>query len=225
MNKAENKTSEHKEPLFSLKTTVSAQEVEGLNSRVYETLRTKIEGLNRKGYDTWDLETELLRLDTARREVSSSLKCITNLINKAELKKEEESYMSNVQVGDYIKIINTTPFDEAVGILVGNIEKVTEVFGDVVYIASGFGNECSVAHMNYVKLSDAEIKSYFENIKLFKSKRKLVADIISIVEESAYQDSKSAIEELNQAKSCLDELIALEKEILVKEMKAKNEHC
>lgn len=225
MNKAENKTSEHKELLFNLKTTVSVQEVEGLNNRVYETLRTKIEGLNRKGYDTWDLETELLRLDTARREVSSSLKCITNLINKAELKKEEESYMNNVQVGDYIKIISTTPFDEAVGILVGNIEKVTEVFGDVVYIASGFGNECSVAHMNYVKLSDAEIKSHFENIELFKSKRKLVADIVSIVEESAYQDSKSAIEELNQAKSCLDELIALEKEIIVKEMKDKNEHC
>lgn len=136
----------------------------------------------------------------------------------------EKYYMSNVQVGDYIKIINTTPFDEAVGILVGNVEKVTEVFGDVVYIASGFGNECSVSPKHYVKLSDTEIKSYFENIELFKSKRKLVADIISIVEESAYQDSKSAIEELNQAKSCLDELIALEKEILAKEMKAKDEH-
>ena len=131
--------------------------------------------------------------------------------------------MSKVQVGDYIKIINTTPFDEAVGILVGNIEKVTEVFGDVVYIASGFGNECSVSHKHYVKLSDTEIKSYFENIELFKSKRKLVADIISIVEESSYQDSKGAIEELNQAKSCLDELIALEKEILAKDMKTKDE--
>lgn len=133
--------------------------------------------------------------------------------------------MSNVQVGDYIKIINNTPFDEAVGILVGNVEKVTEVFGDVVYITSGFGNECNVSPKHYVKLSDTEIKSYFENIKLFKSKRKLVADIISLVEESSYQDSKGAIEELNQAKSCLNELIALEKEILVKEMKTKNEQC
>ena len=223
MNKTENKTNTHKEPLFNFKTTVNAQEVEGLNNRMYETLRTKIEGLKRKGYDTWDLETELLKLDTARREVSSSLKCIANLIGKIEPKKEEESYMSKVQVGDYIKIINTTPFDEAVGILVGNVKKVTEVSGDVVYIASGFGNECSVSPKHYVKLSDAEIDSYFENIELFKSKRKLVADIISIVEESAYQDSKSAIEELNQAKSCLDELIALEKEILAKDMKTKDE--
>ena len=87
MNKTENKTNEHKEPLFSLNTTVSAQKVEGLNNRVYDTLRTKIEGLKRKGYDAWDLETELLRLDTARREVSSSLKCITNLIGKVEPKK------------------------------------------------------------------------------------------------------------------------------------------
>ena len=51
MNKTENKTSEHKEPLFSFKTTVSSQEVEGLNNCVYGTLRTKIEGLKQKGYE------------------------------------------------------------------------------------------------------------------------------------------------------------------------------
>ena len=97
MNKTENKTNTHKEPLFSLKTTVSAQEVEGLNNRVYETLRTKIKDLKQKGYDTWDLETELLRLDTARREVSSSLKCIANLIGKVELKKEEDCEMNTIK--------------------------------------------------------------------------------------------------------------------------------
>ena len=97
MNKTENKTNTHKEPLFNFKTTVSIQEIEGLNNRVHETLRTKIEGLNRKGYDTWDLETELLRLDTARREVSSSLKCIANLIGKVELKKEGDCEMNTVK--------------------------------------------------------------------------------------------------------------------------------
>lgn len=91
MSKAENKTSEHKEPLFSLKTTVSVQEVEGLNNHVYGTLHAKIKELKQKGYDTWDLETELLRLDTARREVSSSLKCIANLIGKVGLEKKSET--------------------------------------------------------------------------------------------------------------------------------------
>lgn len=99
MNKTENKTNTHKEPLFSFKTTVNTLEVEGLNNHVYDTLNTKIEDLKQKGYDTWDLETELLRLDTARREVSSSLKCIANLIGKTELKKE----------GDYCEM-NTVKF-------------------------------------------------------------------------------------------------------------------
>lgn len=97
MRTTEKKVNIHKEPLFSFKTAVSVKEVEGLNNRMYETLRTKIEDLKRKGYDTWDLETELLRLDTARREVSSSLKCITNLIGKAEPKKEEENHTNTVK--------------------------------------------------------------------------------------------------------------------------------
>lgn len=97
MNKTENKTNTHKEPLFSFKTTVSTLEVEGLNNCVYGTLHAKIKDLKQKGYDTWDLETELLRLDTARREVSSSLKCIANLIGKVELKKEEGCEMNTIK--------------------------------------------------------------------------------------------------------------------------------
>ena len=97
MNKSENKTNEQKEPLFNFKTTVSAQEVEGLNNRVYDTLRTKIRGLKKKGYDTSELETELLRLDSARRELSSSLKCIANLTGKVELKKDKESHTNTTK--------------------------------------------------------------------------------------------------------------------------------
>lgn len=47
MNKTENKTNTHKEPLFSFKTTVNTLEVEGLNNHVYDTLNTKIEDLKR----------------------------------------------------------------------------------------------------------------------------------------------------------------------------------
>lgn len=98
MNKTENKTSTHKEPLFSFKTAVSVKEVEGLNNHVYETLRSKIEDLKRKGYDTWELEAEVLKLDSARREISSSVKRIANLINGAEPKKEEESHTNTAKL-------------------------------------------------------------------------------------------------------------------------------
>lgn len=97
METTEKKVNIHKEPLFSFKTAVSVKEVEGLNNHVYETLRSKIEDLKRKGYDTRELETEVLKLDNARREFSSSIMRIANLINGAESKKEEESYMNTVK--------------------------------------------------------------------------------------------------------------------------------
>lgn len=97
METAEKKINIHKEPLFSFKTAVSVKEVEGLNNHVYETLRSKIEDLKRKGYDTWELETEVLKLDSARREISSSIIRIANLINGAEPKKEEESHTNTIK--------------------------------------------------------------------------------------------------------------------------------
>lgn len=97
METAEKKINIHKEPLFSFKTAVSVKEVEGLNNHVYETLRSKIEDLKRKGYDTWELEAEVFKLDSARREISSSVKRIANLINGAEPKKEEKSYMNAIK--------------------------------------------------------------------------------------------------------------------------------
>jgi len=97
METTEKKINIHKEPLFSFKTAVNVKEVEGLNNHVYETLRSKIEDLKRKGYDTWELEAEVLKLDSARREISSSVKRIANLINGAEPKKEEESHTNTAK--------------------------------------------------------------------------------------------------------------------------------
>lgn len=113
METTEKKVNIHKEPLFSFKTAVSVKEVEGLNNHVYETLRSKIEDLKRKGYDTWELEAEVLKLDSARREISSSIMRIANLINGVESKKEEvvekngvvflePSYFETAEGVDYI---------------------------------------------------------------------------------------------------------------------------
>ena len=97
METTEKKINIHKEPLFSFKTTVSVKEVEGLNNHVYETLRSKVEDLKRKGYDTWELEAEVFKLDSARREISSSIMRIANLINGVEPKEEEESHTNTIK--------------------------------------------------------------------------------------------------------------------------------
>jgi len=103
MATTEKKINIHKESLFSFKTAVSVKEVEGLNNHVYETLRSKIEDLKRKGYDTWELEAEVLKLDSARREISSSIMRIANLINGAEPEKEEESHTNTIKFRAWLK--------------------------------------------------------------------------------------------------------------------------
>ena len=133
--------------------------------------------------------------------------------------------MNDVKTGDYIKIVKASPFDEAVGIRVGNIEKVTSVIGNTVYISAGFSGEVSLAPTHYVKLGEKDVKEYFDNIEKLATKRELMLVIISIIEESVHHSPEDIVVELQKAKSYLEELIEIEKELLAKQGKeTKDEH-